>query len=171
MTRKYFCFAALQVLIISRKKAPTDKGSPSPDLESLKIEFETEPINLTPKKEIKSEPVDSNSFLSSTPKNKGKKIMTAPIEISSDEENIVMPTPKAKSAASANHNTASSPSKTRLYVPFCFLSSLRFFIFFRSTSKSYHEDQCELDGRDSKTLYVLYFAHSTFYLFFVHSFQ
>ena len=71
------------MLIDSRKKAPTVEASPD-DESSDKI--------------IKTEPDDSGLFLDSTP-HKGKKIKTTAIVISSNEEEIMTPTLKAKSAS------------------------------------------------------------------------
>lgn len=148
MTSTHFYSVALLVLIVSRKRTPADEPSPASDVGSLE-------------RKIKTEPVDSSSYPSSTPK-KGKKIITTAIEVSSDEEEIATPTPKAKHT-SANRNTTSTPSKVKLCVLVHFISSLHF-IFFSPVSRSYHEDQQELAGgdsekRSSKKLYITSFLH------------
>ena len=95
------------VLIDSRKKAPAVEASPD-DESSDKI--------------IKTEPDVSGLFLDSTP-HKGKKIKTTATVVSSDEEEIMTLTPKAKSTL-ANRKAASTPSKTKPYVLKCLVSLL-----------------------------------------------
>ena len=160
MTSKYLYFTVFPVLIIGRRKASIDKASPTPDADSLEMK-------------IKAVPLDLGFFLKLTPKNKGKKITTAPIEISSDEEVNAMLTPKAKNA-STNHSTASTPSKTKLCVLIPSLSFLHCLISFSSVSRSYHEDQRELASIEksySKKLCVVSFPQSTCYFFLIHTLQ
>lgn len=142
---KYLYFTALPVLIVGRRKTPINKASPSPDIDSLENKIETEAIN-------------------STPKNKSKKITTSPIEITSDEEVIETPTPKAKSTL-ANRNTASTPSKTKSCVLIWSVLFLLYSIFFSSGSNC--DDQRELSGRvkgSSKKSCVVSF-YNLYYLF------
>ena len=123
------------MLIVSRKRAPTIVASPPPDSD-----------NESSEKIFKTEPVDSPLFLDLSPPNKGKKFTTTAISVSSDEEEIeaMTPTPKAKSAKLVNRKAASTPSKTKPYVLICSVSFLcLIYVFFRSLSKSYREDQHE----------------------------
>ena len=130
--------------IVSKKRTPANKPSPSPEIDYLE-------------KKIKAEPLDSGILLDSTPKNKGKKKMTA---VLSDEEEIATPISKAKNTL-ANRKTA-SPSKTKLCVLIRSLLSLHCFIFFSPVSGSDREDQRELAGREkspSNKSYVVSFAY------------
>ena len=129
---------------VSKKRTPANKPSPSPEIDYLE-------------KKIKAEPLDSGILLDSTPKNKGKKKMTA---VLSDEEEIATPISKAKNTL-ANRKTA-SPSKTKLCVLIRSLLSLHCFIFFSPVSGSDCEDQRELAGREkspSNKSYVVSFAY------------
>lgn len=143
MISKHLKFAGLShpVLIVFRKtqRTPTVKASPSPEIDYLV-------------KKVKTEPTDSSSFISSTFKNKGKKITATAIDISSDEEEVATPTPKARAKTTlANRNTvtvASTPSKVKPCVVvyfFSFLSHLYFsLVLFHHRSHASDEDRDEL---------------------------